>query len=248
MKGQEKIIVRDDKQVTGFIFKIQANMDPNHRDRVGFFRISSGEFKRGMKLKTSSGKLLNVHNPMMFLAQDREIAETAYPGDVIGIPNHGALRVGDALSESGDVKFAGIPNFAPELLRRARVKDPMKQKHLKKALESLAEEGVTQLFRPQIGSDMIVGAVGALQFEVMKERVQAEYGLEVEFETAPYNVARWISGTPEQLEAFMDKNKSQSGTDLDGDPVYLGKDAWDANYTMDRNPDLKFTTTKERLG
>ena len=247
VKGQEKIIVRDDKQVTGFIFKIQANMDPNHRDRVGFFRISSGEFKRGMKLKTSSGKLLNVHNPMMFLAQDREIADEAFPGDVIGIPNHGALRVGDALSESGDVKFAGIPNFAPELLRRARVKDPMKQKHLKKALESLAEEGVTQLFRPQIGSDMIVGAVGALQFEVMKERVQAEYGLEVEFETAPYNVARWISGPQDKLDAFMDKNKSQSGTDLDGDPVYLGKDAWDANYTMERNPDLRFTTTKERL-
>ena len=123
----------------------------------------------------------------------------------------------------------------------------MKQKHLKKALESLAEEGVTQLFRPSIGSDMIVGAVGALQFEVMKERVQAEYGLEVEFETAPYNVARWISGPDDKLDAFMDKNKSQSGTDLDGDPVYLGKDAWDANYTMDKNPDLKFTTTKERL-
>ena len=108
VKGQERIVVRDDKQVTGFIFKIQANMDPNHRDRVGFFRISSGKFKRGMKLKTSSGKLLNVHNPMMFLAQDREIADEAYPGDVIGIPNHGALRVGDALSETGDVKFAGI--------------------------------------------------------------------------------------------------------------------------------------------
>lgn len=247
VKGQEREITRDDKQVTGFIFKIQANMDPNHRDRVAFFRISSGKFKRGMKLKTSGGKQVNVHNPMMFLAQDREIADEAYPGDVIGVPNHGALRVGDALSESGDVKFAGIPNFAPELLRRARVKDPMKQKHLKKALESLAEEGVTQLFRPQIGSDLIVGAVGVLQIEVMTERVAAEYGLEVAFETAPYNVARWVSGPADKLEAFLEKNKSSSGTDLDGDPVYLGKDAWDVNYVEERNPDLKFTKTKERL-
>ena len=248
LKGNPVIIDRDDKQVSGFIFKIQANMDPNHRDRVAFLRLCSGQFKRGMRMKTSGGKQINIHNPMMFLAQDREIAEDAWPGDVIGVPNHGALRVGDALSESGDIKFAGIPNFAPEILRRARVKDPMKQKHLKKALESLAEEGVTQLFRPQIGSDLIVGAVGSLQIEVMVERVAAEYNLEVVFETAPYNVARWVSGPADKLEAFMDKNKSASGTDLDGDPIYLGKDSWDVNYVEEKNPGLKFTRTKERLG
>ena len=223
-------------------------MDPNHRDRVAFLRLCSGEFKRGMRLKTTAGKQLNIHNPMMFLAQDREIAETAYAGDVIGVPNHGQLRVGDSLSESGDIQFGGIPNFAPELLRRARVKDPMKAKHLRKALESLAEEGVTQLFKPAIGSDMIVGAVGQLQFEVMTERVAAEYNLEVVFEPAPYNVARWMSSDDDKkLEDFLDRNKSASGTDLDGAPVYLAKNAWDVGYAQEKNPDIRFTATKERL-
>ncbi|MEO1567775.1 MAG: peptide chain release factor 3 [Pseudomonadota bacterium] len=245
--GAGVTVAADDKEVSGFVFKIQANMDPNHRDRVAFFRMCSGEFKRGMRLKVAGGKQINIHNPLMFLAQDREITETAYGGDVIGIPNHGQLRVGDSLSETGSVVFAGIPNFAPEILRRARVKDPMKQKHLKKALESLAEEGVTQLFRPAIGSDMIVGAVGQLQIEVMSERVAAEYGLDVDFEAAPYNVARWMSsddGT--KLEAFLDKNKSVTGTDLDGAPVYLAKNAWDVGYAQEKNPAIRFTATKER--
>ncbi|MBU2604411.1 MAG: peptide chain release factor 3, partial [Alphaproteobacteria bacterium] len=202
---------------------------------------------RGMRLKSASGKQLNIHNPLMFLAQDREIAETAYAGDVIGVPNHGQLRVGDSLSESGEIQFAGIPNFAPELLRRARVKDPMKAKHLRKALESLAEEGVTQLFKPVIGSDMIVGAVGQLQFEVMIERVAAEYNLEVVFEPAPYNVARWMAcDDPAKLEEFMERNKSASGTDLDGAPVYLAKNAWDVGYAQEKNPSIRFTATKER--
>jgi peptide chain release factor 3 len=236
-----------DPAVSGFVFKIQANMDPNHRDRVAFLRLCSGEFKRGMRLKSASGKQLNIHNPLMFLAQDREIAETAYAGDVIGVPNHGQLRVGDSLSESGEIQFAGIPNFAPELLRRARVKDPMKAKHLRKALESLAEEGVTQLFKPAIGSDMIVGAVGQLQFEVMTERVAAEYNLEVVFEPAPYNVARWLaSEDPQKLEDFLDRNKSASGTDLDGAPVYLAKNAWDVGYAQEKNPAIRFTATRER--
>ncbi|MEO0982709.1 MAG: peptide chain release factor 3 [Pseudomonadota bacterium] len=246
-KGVEVEMAPDDKAVSGFVFKIQANMDPNHRDRVAFLRLCSGEFKRGMRLKTADGKQINVHNPMMFLAQDREIAETAYAGDVIGVPNHGQLRVGDALSEAGDIRFQGIPNFAPEILRRARVKDPMKQKHLKKALESLAEEGVTQLFRPAIGSDLIVGAVGALQIDVMAERVAAEYGLDVDFETAPYNIARWIDCEDRAvLDAFLDKNKSATGEDLDGAPVFLGKNAWDAGYAAEKNPDIRFTLTKER--
>ena len=246
-KDQPHTLERGDKGVAGFVFKIQANMDPNHRDRVAFFRLCSGEFKRGMRLKTAEGKQINVHNPLMFLAQDREIAETAYAGDVIGVPNHGQLRVGDSLSEAGDIKFAGIPNFAPEILRRARSKDPMKAKHLRKALESLAEEGVTQLFTPSIGSDMIVGAVGALQIDVMAERMVNEYGLDVVFEVAPYNVARWIhSDDDAKLSAFLDKNKSASGTDLDGAPVYLAKNAWDVGYAQEKNPDLRFTATKER--
>ncbi|MDJ0922626.1 MAG: peptide chain release factor 3 [Henriciella sp.] len=247
IKGDPATLDRDRKAVSGFVFKIQANMDPNHRDRVAFLRICSGEFKRGMRLKTVAGKQVNVHNPLMFLAQDREIAETAYAGDVIGVPNHGQLRVGDSLSESGEVKFAGIPNFAPEILRRARPKDPMKAKHLRKALESLAEEGVTQLFKPSIGSDMIVGAVGALQIEVMAERMVSEYNLDVVFEPAPYNVARWINGDEDEVAAFVEKNKSASGTDLDDAPVYLAKNAWDVGYAQEKNPDLRFTATKERM-
>ena len=235
------------RDVAGFVFKIQANMDPNHRDRIAFLRLCSGEFRRGMRLKTAEGRQVNVHNPLMFMAQDREIMENAYAGDVIGVPNHGALRVGDSLSSNGNIRFAGIPNFAPEILRRARIKDPMKQKHLRKALESLAEEGVTQLFRPQIGSDMIVGAVGQLQFEVMSERLSAEYNLDVAFEVAPYNVARWIaSDDRDTVEAFMDKNKSASGFDLDGSPVYLAKNSWDVGYAQEKNPDIRFSATKER--
>ncbi len=233
--------------LAGFVFKIQANMDPNHRDRVAFLRLCSGEFRRGMRLRTAEGRQVNVHNPLMFMAQDREIMETAYAGDVIGVPNHGALRVGDSLSEAGDIRFAGIPNFAPEILRRARIKDPMKQKHLRKALESLAEEGVTQLFRPQIGSDMIVGAVGQLQFEVMSERLSAEYNLDVDFETAPYNVARWIAcDDARTLEQFLDRNKSASGFDVSDAPVYLAKNAWDVGYAQEKNPDIRFTATRER--
>jgi peptide chain release factor 3 len=246
-KGEPVTIHAADNTVSGFVFKIQANMDPNHRDRVAFLRLCSGEFRRGMRLKTAGGKQLGIHNPLMFLAQDRGIAETAYAGDVIGVPNHGQLRVGDSLSENGDIQFAGIPNFAPELLRRARVKDPMKAKHLRKALESLGEEGVTQLFKPTIGSDMIVGAVGQLQFEVMIERVAAEYNLEVVFEPAPYNVARWLScDDPKILEDFLERNKSASGTDLDDAPVYLAKNAWDVGYAQEKNPQIRFTATKER--
>ena len=165
------------------MFKVQANMDPNHRDRIAFLRLCSGRFTRGMKLKVqNTGRQISVNAPILFFASDRELAEEAFAGDVIGIPNHGVLRVGDSLSESGALRFAGLPNFAPEILRRVRVKDPLKAKHLKKALEGLAEEGVTQLFRPMIGADFIVGAVGQLQFEVMADRLGGEYGLDVMFE------------------------------------------------------------------
>jgi len=247
---EEREVKPNESKVTAFIFKIQANMDPKHRDRIAFTRICSGKFKKGMKLKhVRSGKVLTIHNPQMFFSQDRETAEEAWPGDILGLPNHGNLRIGDALVESNeDLHFTGIPNFAPELMQRVRSEDPMKAKHLRKALESLAEEGVTQLFKPAIGSDMIVGAVGQLQFEVMTERVAAEYNLEVVFEPAPYNVARWMSSDDDKkLEDFLDRNKSASGTDLDGAPVYLAKNAWDVGYAQEKNPDIRFTATKERL-
>jgi peptide chain release factor 3 len=200
-----------DAEVTGFVFKVQANMDPNHRDRIAMFRMASGSFKRGMKLKVqNTGKQLSVNSPILFFASDRELAEDAYAGDVIGIPNHGVLRVGDSLSESGLVRFQGLPNFAPEILQRVRVKDPLKAKHLKKALEGLAEEGVTQLFRPELGSDFIVGAVGQLQFEVMADRLGEEYGLDVIFEPSPYAEARWVAAdTKAELEDFAGKYRAQ---------------------------------------
>ncbi|NWG54847.1 MAG: peptide chain release factor 3 [Hydrogenophilaceae bacterium] len=234
-------------EVTGFVFKIQANMDPKHRDRVAFLRLCSGRFARGMTLKTATGKAMNVHNPLMFLAQDREITDEAFPGDVIGVPNHGVLRVGDSLSETGRASFQGIPNFAPEILKRCRVKDPLKQKHLRRALEALAEEGVTQTFRPTIGADMIIGAVGALQFDVLEERVASEYGLEVVFEPSPYQAARWIAADAKaDIDAFVSKYGSQIAEDIDGAPVFLGKSAWEIGYVQEKNPAMRFTAVKER--
>jgi peptide chain release factor 3 len=200
-----------------------------------------------MTLKSASGKGFNVHNPMMFMAQEREIADDAFPGDVIGIPNHGGLRVGDSLSQSGDVVFRGIPNFAPEILKRVRVRDPLKQKHLRKALESLGEEGVTQVFKPVHGGDLVVGAVGALQFDVLDERMKAEYGLDVLFEASPYQAARWVSAEKAaDLDAFMQKSSAQMAEDVDGAPVYLGKSAWEIGYVQEKNPNVRFSASKER--
>jgi peptide chain release factor 3 len=200
-----------------------------------------------MKLKVqNTGRQLSVNAPIMFFASDRELAEEAFAGDVIGIPNHGILRVGDSLSESGALRFAGLPNFAPEILQRVRVKDPLKAKHLKKALEGLAEEGVTQLFRPNIGADFIVGAVGQLQFEVMADRLANEYQLEVIFEASPYAEARWLDGDKADLEDFQGKHRSQMATDIDEQPVFLAKTAWETGYVAERYPRVRFERAKER--
>ncbi|MDZ4376276.1 MAG: peptide chain release factor 3 [Phenylobacterium sp.] len=245
--GEETHIAPGDREVTGFVFKVQANMDPNHRDRIAFLKLCSGRFTRGMKLKVqNTGKQLSVNAPMMFFASDRELAEDAFAGDVIGIPNHGVLRVGDSLSESGTLRFAGLPNFAPEILQRVRVKDPLKAKHLKRALESLAEEGVTQLFRPDLGADFIVGAVGQLQFEVMADRLREEYQLDVIFEPSPFGEARWILGEKADIEDFISKHRSAMGTDIDEQPVFLAKSAWDVGYAVDRYPKVRFERSRER--
>jgi peptide chain release factor 3 len=236
-----------DPEVTGFVFKVQANIDPGHRDRIAFLRLTSGRFSRGMKLKVeNTHRQISVNSPMLFFAADRELAEEAYAGDVIGIPNHGVLRVGDSLSESGTLRFAGLPNFAPEILRRVRVKDPLKAKHLKKALEGLAEEGVTQLFRPEIGADFIVGAVGQLQFEVMADRLETEYGLDVLFESAPYAEARWLAGDRADLEDFAGKHRMAMAADIDQAPVFLAKSAWEIGYVTERFPKVTFERAKER--
>ncbi len=245
--GVSTHVAPGDPEVTGFVFKVQANMDPNHRDRIAFLRLTSGKFQRGMKMKVqNTGRQLSVNAPIMFFASDRELAEEAFAGDVIGIPNHGVLRVGDSLSESGTLRFAGLPNFAPEILQRVRVRDPLKAKHLKKALEGLAEEGVTQLFRPVIGADFIVGAVGPLQFEVMADRLANEYQLDVLFEPAPYSEARWLTGAEADVEDFAGKHKSAMGTDIDDQPVFLAKSSWEMGYVAERFPKIGFERSKER--
>lgn len=241
-------VMPEDKKVSGFIFKVQANMDPNHRDRIAFMRICSGRFQRGMKLKPAGGaKAIGVHNPIMFFAQNRELTEEGWPGDIIGIPNHGVLRVGDSLSESGDRKFTGIPNFAPEILRRVRLGDPMKAKHMRKALESLAEEGVTQVFKPSLGSNWIVGVVGQLQLDVLVERIQAEYDLKVEFEAAPYATARWVTcDDADELKRFSEINRSSMAEDRDGNLVFLAKNDWEVGYTEEKWPKIRFGKVRER--
>jgi peptide chain release factor 3 len=238
----------DEKDVTGFIFKVQANMDPNHRDRIAFMRLCSGTFKRGMKLTpTGHGKPIAVHSPILFFAQNREVADEAFPGDIIGIPNHGTLRVGDTLSERAGVRITGLPNFAPEILRRVVLKDPTKTKQLRKALDDMAEEGVTQVFYPEIGSNWIIGVVGQLQLDVLLSRLDAEYKVAAGLEPAPFDTARWVSaGDAADLKAFTDLNRGAMAKDRDGNPVFLAKSAWEVGYIADRYPKVTFAATRER--
>jgi peptide chain release factor 3 len=234
--------------VAGFVFKVQANMDPRHRDRVAFVRLCSGHFTRGMKLKhVRTGKPMAVANPVMFLANDRELAEDAFAGDIIGIPNHGQLRIGDALTEGEELRFTGIPSFAPELLQTVRAGDPMKAKHLEKALTQFAEEGASKLFKPSVGSGWIVGVVGPLQFDVLASRIELEYGLPVRFEPTQFTSARWLSGPKDKLEAFARANKGHMAQDHDGDPVYMTRLQWDIDRVERDYPDLRLTATKEMM-
>jgi peptide chain release factor 3 len=244
--GEEQISPERD-EVTGFIFKVQANMDPNHRDRIAFMRQVSGTFKRGMKLIPSGlGKPIAVHSPILFFAQDRELADTAEAGDIIGIPNHGTLRVGDTLSERNQVRFTGLPNFAPEILRRVQLKDPTKTKQMRKALDDLSEEGVIQVFYPEIGSAHIVGVVGQLQLEVLISRLEAEYKVEAVLEPSPFATARWIKGDAKALDEFASFNRANLAKDRDGDLVFMAKSPWDVGYQVEKNPQLTFSATKER--
>jgi peptide chain release factor 3 len=241
-------IAPEEQPVTGFVFKVQANMDPKHRDRVAFVRLASGHFERGMKLHhVRAGKPMAITNPVLFLAADRELAEEAWAGDIIGIPNHGQLRIGDTLTEGEALKVAGIPSFAPELLQSVRAMDPMKAKHLDKALMQFAEEGAAKVFKPMIGSGFIVGVVGALQFEVLASRIELEYGLPVRFEQSQFTSARWVSGPKEAVEKFVNANKGHIGTDSDGDLVYLTRLQWDIDRVARDYPDVRLTATKEMM-
>ena len=246
--AEPKPIEPNDPKVSGFVFKVQANMDANHRDRIAFVRLSSGTFKRGMRLKNvRTGKDMAVSNPMFFFGHDRELAEEAVAGDIVGIPNHGALSVGDTLTEGANIKVTGIPNFAPEIIRRVRLTDPMKAKQLAKALSDLAEEGVAQIFRRMVGADYIVGVVGQLQLEVLQSRIDTEYHVPISFEAINFELARWIvSDDKKELERFISTNKLEMAEDKYGDPVYLAQSSWWLGRAERDYPKVQFLTTKER--
>jgi peptide chain release factor 3 len=239
----------EETRVSGFVFKIQANMDPKHRDRIAFVRIVSGHFKRGMKLlHVRTGKLLNLHNPVLFLAQDRELAEDAWAGDIIGIPNHGNLRIGDSIADGEELRFTGIPSFAPEYLQSVRPEDPMRAKHLGRALQQLAEEGAARVFKTLFGSEWIVGVVGALQFDVLADRIRTEYEVPVRFEPSPLHTAEWVEAAdPRQLKKFIEANKVNMAEDHNGSPVFLARNAWKLDRVKEEWPDIKFLKTKEQV-
>ena len=241
-------IAPQETKVTGFVFKVQANMDPRHRDRVAFVRLSSGHFKRGMKLThVRSGKQMAISNPVLFLASDRELAQEAWAGDIIGIPNHGQLRIGDTLTEGEALRVTGIPSFAPELLQTVRADDPMKSKHLEKALMQFAEEGAAKVFKPMIGSGYIVGVVGQLQFDLLASRIQTEYSLPVKFGPSPFTSARWVTGPKAEIDRFTNENKGHISYDNDGDLVYLTRLQWDIDRVQRDYPELTLSATKEMM-
>ena len=241
-----RTVEADEEHLTALVFKIQANMDPNHRDRMAFARICSGRLERGMKLRqVRTGKLIPLNAPQFFFARDRQLAEEAFAGDVVGIPNHGTLRIGDTLTEAEDLQFLGVPSFAPEILRRVRLDDAMKAKKLRQALQELAEEGVVQLFRPQDGSQPIVGVVGTLQLDVLQARLAGEYGVSIGFETTPYNLARWVSGERLGLGRFVAEQRTAMADDVDGDPVFLATSAFMLRRTSEQNATLTFRDVKD---
>jgi len=233
---------------SGFVFKIQANMDPAHRDRMAFLRVCSGKFTRGMKvLHHRLGKQIALANATIFMAQDRANVEEAYPGDIIGIHNHGTIRIGDTFSEKEDLKFTGIPNFAPEHFRRVILKNPLKQKQLQKGLVQLAEEGTVQFFRPLRGADYFLGAVGALQFDVTVARLKAEYGVDAVYESAGFSAARWIDcDDQKKLKAFMNKHGNNVAYDSQGRLTYLAPSTWQLDFVMEDWPHISFFKTREQ--
>ncbi|MCK1654401.1 peptide chain release factor 3 [Bradyrhizobium sp. 149] len=246
-ESDQRRVEATDPRMSAFVFKIQANMDPNHRDRIAFARLCSGKLSRGMKAKlVRTGKSMPLSSPQFFFAQDRSVADEAYAGDVVGIPNHGTLRIGDTLTDGEDFNFVGVPSFAPEIVRRVRLTDAMKAKKLKEALQQMSEEGVVQVFRPRDGAPALVGVVGALQLDVLKARLDAEYSLPVEFEVSEFQLARWVaSDDRKKLDTFIAANTSSIADDVDGDPVYLARNEFYLGYTRERAEGIEFTNVKD---
>lgn len=245
--AKDRTVLPEEASVSGFVFKVQANMDPNHRDRVAFVRLCSGTFRRGMKLYNSREKRqMAIANPIFFFAQERETVDEAVAGDIIGIPNHGMLRVGDTLSEGETIRFEGIPDFAPEILRRVMLGDPMKTKQLQKALQDMAEEGVVQVMRPVADPLPIVGVVGTLQLDVLASRLEKEYGVPIRYEPVSYVTARWVTGAHDEVDRFIEGNRFSIALDRDGAPVYLARSQWVLDRAIEEWPKLKFLAVKER--
>lgn len=240
-------VMPDEEGFSGFTFKIQANMNPAHRDRIAFLRICSGRYTRGMKVRHHRlNKDVTLANATIFMAQDRTNVDEAYPGDIIGIHNHGTIKIGDTFTEGEPLKFTGIPNFAPEHFRRVVLKNPMKVKQLHKGLIQLAEEGAVQAFKPLLGSDYILGAVGILQFDVTLARLRDEYGAEVMYETVDYGSARWLDcDNPKMLDDFKKQFSASLALDAEGHLTYLASGEWRLNRTMEQWPEISFLKTRE---
>ncbi|MFW6099420.1 MAG: peptide chain release factor 3 [Thermodesulfobacteriota bacterium] len=233
---------------SGFVFKIQANMDPGHRDRMAFLRVCSGKFTKGMKVVHHRiGKQIALNNATIFMAQDRTNVDEAYPGDIIGIHNHGTIKIGDTFTEKEALRFTGIPSFAPEHFRRVNLKNPLKQKQLQKGLVQLAEEGAVQFFRPLRGSEYFLGAVGALQFDVTVARLKAEYNVDAVYEPVGFSTARWIDcDDSKRLKAFADKHAGNVAHDAQGRLTYLAPSSWELDFVMEGWPQISFHKTREQ--
>ncbi|HIM58817.1 MAG TPA: peptide chain release factor 3 [Gammaproteobacteria bacterium] len=241
-----RVVKPDEDKLTGFVFKIQANMDPRHHDRLAFMRIVSGEYKKGMKvLQVATGKQIKIANAVTFMSRERSSAEVAYAGDVIGIHNHGGISIGDTFTQGEKLTFQGIPNFAPELFQRAQLKDPLKAKALQKGLDQLSEEGATQVFRPMMSNAQILGAVGILQFDVVAHRLKYEYGVDCKFETIAIATARWVTGDDKDIEQLKIKAGNNVAIDSAGMLTYLAPSMVNLQLTMERHPNLEFSATRE---
>jgi peptide chain release factor 3 len=245
--AETRLVSPYEEPFSGFVFKIQANMDPAHRDRIAFFRICSGRFTRGMRVMHHRiGKEVAISNATIFMAQDRSNVEEAFPGDIIGIHNHGTISIGDTFTDREPLKFLGIPYFAPEHFRRVILKNPMKFKQLQKGLTQLSEEGAVQVFKPLTSNHYILGAVGVLQFDVVMERLKDEYGVEAMYEPVEYTSARWVRcADPKAMREFEKGCQNHLARDAGGHLTFLAPTAWRLKFTMDEWPQVEFLKTRE---
>jgi peptide chain release factor 3 len=245
--ASQRVVRPTEPKLSGFVFKIQANMDPNHRDRIAFLRVASGRYEKGMKVRhVRIGRDIQINNAITFMARERESVEEAYAGDIIGLHNHGTIQIGDTFSEGEDLKFTGIPYFAPELFRRVVLRDPMRMKALQKGLDQLSEEGATQVFRPTSNNDLILGAVGTLQFDVVAYRLQHEYGVECTYDNIDVTTARWVRANDQKkLDDFRRQYDARLALDRAGNLTYLAPSQINLNLVMERWPDIEFQKTRE---